>query len=331
MASVGLIRAGILFPVAVYVERSGGSAKALLARNGLPAWVLGDPELLIPMPALIRLLADAAREHGGSAGAKAGQTADVATLGMLGRLICGATTLGGALEALVELQSAFMSVGRVWVAPHGADVELCHAFPSRDERWQQTTRYALGLMIAIVRRAAGPSWRPAVVRSQAGRSDALAGVESLADAAIAYAEPVTSIVVSQALLATPLPAFARPAAAEVEEWWAAAPAIDFARSIGQVIDTLSCAGFPRIETTASTIGTSVRTLQRKLAKAGYTHEQLLARSRCAIATALLEKTDSKILDIALDLGYSDHAHFTRAFRRWTGHSPQEFRHNRTHG
>ena len=70
-------------------------------------------------------------------------------------------------------------------------------------------------------------------------------------------------------------------------------------------------------------------LQRQLAKAGRTHEQLLAQSRCAIATALLEKTDSKILDIALDLGYSDHAHFTRAFRRWTGHSPQEFRQSRS--
>jgi AraC-like DNA-binding protein len=331
MASVGLIRAGILCPIASYLERRGGSATALLARNGLPAWVLGDPELLIPMPALVRLAADAASVHGAGTIAEAGQVADVATFGTFGRLMCGGSTLGGALEALVEHQAAFMSTGRVWVAPHGYDVELCHAFPSLDERWQQTTHYALGLMIAIVRRAAGPSWRPATVRSQAGRSDALAGVESLADATIAYAQPVTSIVVPRDLLPKPLPAFARPAAAEIDGWRAAAPAIDFARSIGQIIETLSCDGFPRIETTASTIGTSVRTLQRQLAKAGFTHEQLLARSRCAIATALLEKTDSKILDIALDLGYSDHAHFTRAFRRWTGHSPQEFRHNRTNG
>jgi len=331
MASVGLIRAGILRPVASYVERQGGSATALLARNGLPAWVRGDPELLIPMTALVRLGADAASVHGAGAIAEASQVADIATFGMLGRLMCAGSTLGGALDALVEHQAAFMSTGRIWVAPHGYDVELCHAFPSLDERWHQTTHYALGMMIAIVRRAAGPSWRPATVRSQAGRSDALAGVEGLADAAIAYAQPVTSIVVPRDLLPKPLPAFAPPAAAEIDGWRATAPAIDFARSIGQIIETLSCDGFPRIETTASTIGTSVRTLQRQLAKAGFTHEQLLAQSRCAIATALLEKTDSKILDIALDLGYSDHAHFTRAFRRWTGHSPQEFRQNRTNG
>jgi len=39
------------------------------------------------------------------------------------------------------------------------------------------------------------------------------------------------------------------------------------------------------------------------------------RARFATAAALLEETDTKILDIALDLGYSDHAHFTRAFRQ----------------
>jgi AraC-like DNA-binding protein len=148
---------------------------------------------------------------------------------------------------------------------------------------------------------------------------------------MAFAQPVTSIVVPRELLAAPLPPFAPPAAAEVDEWRAAAPALDFVRSIGQIIETLSCENFPNIETTASTIGMSVRTLQRRLANAGFTHEQLLAQSRCAFATTLLEKTDSKILDIALDLGYSDHAHFTRAFRRWTGHSPQEFRQSRANG
>jgi AraC-like DNA-binding protein len=329
MASVGLIRAGVLSPAVTYVERAGGSAAALIVRNGLPASVLGDPELLIPMPALVRLLADAAND--GIPAALAGQDADVATLGMLGLLICASPTLGMALATLVEHHDAFMSTGRVWVASHGADVELCHAFSSLDERWQQTTHYALTLMIAIVRRAAGPTWRPAIVRCQGGRSDALTGVESLADSSIAFAQPVTGIVVPRELLASPLPPFTPPSAAEVEQWRAAAPAIDFVRSIGQIIETLSCEGFPSIETTASTIGTSVRTLQRRLAKSGYTHEQLLAQSRCSIATALLEKTDSKILDIALDLGYSDHAHFTRAFRRWTGHSPQEFRQSRANG
>jgi AraC-like DNA-binding protein len=331
MASVALIRAGILSPIVAFLERRGAFPRALIVRNGLPAWILGDTELLIPMAALIRLLGGAAKEIDAGAGALAGQDARVETLGMLGRLICGAPTLGDALAALVDHHPAFASNGRVWVASQGPDVELCHAFPPGDDRWPQTTHYAIGLMVAIVRRAAGPTWRPRTVRCQAGRSETLAGVECLRSASIAFGQPVTSIGIPRELLAARLPPSVPPAPAEIDAWTSAAPALDLPRAIGQVIETLSCEGFPGIEKTAYAIGTSVRTLQRRLADAGFTHEQLLARSRCAIATALLENTDSKILDIALDLGYSDHAHFTRAFRRWTGHSPQEFRQNRTNG
>jgi AraC-like DNA-binding protein len=40
---------------------------------------------------------------------------------------------------------------------------------------------------------------------------------------------------------------------------------------------------------------------------------------------LLEDPDAKILDIAFQLGYSDPAHFTRAFRKWTSISPNAYR------
>ena len=58
------------------------------------------------------------------------------------------------------------------------------------------------------------------------------------------------------------------------------------------------------------------------------YERLVVQSRFATATQLLQNTDVTVLDVALDAGYSDHAHFTRAFRRWTGMSPSEFRRTR---
>jgi AraC-like DNA-binding protein len=72
------------------------------------------------------------------------------------------------------------------------------------------------------------------------------------------------------------------------------------------------------------VGMSVRTLQRRLAGAGVSHDVLVAQTRFATAAAVLEQTSAKILDLALDLGYSDHANFTRAFRRWAGCSPREY-------
>jgi AraC-like DNA-binding protein len=72
---------------------------------------------------------------------------------------------------------------------------------------------------------------------------------------------------------------------------------------------------------------SVRTLQRRLAQAGASHNVLVAQARFATAAVVLERPDAKILELALDLGYSDHANFTRAFRRWAGCAPREFRWN----
>ena len=100
---------------------------------------------------------------------------------------------------------------------------------------------------------------------------------------------------------------------------------DFVGSIRQAIETLSCRDYPDVRMTADFVGISVRTLQRRLAAGGASHDLLVAQARFTTALAVLEQTDAKILDLALDLGYSDHANFTRAFRRWAGCSPREYR------
>src|SRR5262249_45391124 len=84
-------------------------------------------------------------------------------------------------------------------------------------------------------------------------------------------------------------------------------------------------GYPPIASAADAMGMSVRSLQRHLAEAGVTYKSLVTGARLAAARARLEDPDAKILDVALDLGYSDPAHFTRAFRPRAATAPREFR------
>ncbi|BBC03302.1 hypothetical protein BE61_87680 [Bradyrhizobium elkanii USDA 61] len=84
-------------------------------------------------------------------------------------------------------------------------------------------------------------------------------------------------------------------------------------------------GLPALAEVAEMAGASARSLQRKLAYAGMTYSDLLDIIRFENASKLLRDTDSKIIEIAFSSGYTDPAHFTRAFRRISGVTPREFR------
>lgn len=76
---------------------------------------------------------------------------------------------------------------------------------------------------------------------------------------------------------------------------------------------------------AESLGTSVRTLQRKLSELGLSYSMLVDQARHEVATQFLLTTDKKIIDLAYELGYQDPSHFARAFRRVAGESPREYR------
>jgi len=75
---------------------------------------------------------------------------------------------------------------------------------------------------------------------------------------------------------------------------------------------------------ATHLRTSVRTLQRRLSASGLTFTKLVDEIRRSAAIELVLAGALTGAQIAHMLGYSDQAHFTRAFRRWTGASPRQY-------
>ncbi|MEZ4298968.1 MAG: AraC family transcriptional regulator ligand-binding domain-containing protein [Polyangiaceae bacterium] len=76
---------------------------------------------------------------------------------------------------------------------------------------------------------------------------------------------------------------------------------------------------------AKRLSMSERTLKRRLAEQGTTFSALVDGARRQKAIALLLDKRLTLEAIATQLGYSDTANFTRAFRRWTGMPPGEAR------
>ena len=95
--------------------------------------------------------------------------------------------------------------------------------------------------------------------------------------------------------------------------------------VRQIVTNLLPDGQPDMHSVAEILRLSARTLQRRLYGEGLSFVGVVARTRCDVAQRMLGDPARKVIDVALDLGYSDPAHFTRAFVRWTGLTPREFR------
>ena len=88
--------------------------------------------------------------------------------------------------------------------------------------------------------------------------------------------------------------------------------------VRRIVSQLLPDGRPDVRSVARTVRVSTRTLQRRLSEEGFTFAGLVDLTRFDVAQRMLEDPARKVIDVALDLGYSDPAHFTRAFVRWTG-------------
>jgi AraC-like DNA-binding protein len=93
----------------------------------------------------------------------------------------------------------------------------------------------------------------------------------------------------------------------------------------QLMSELSLSGPLSVERVARHLGTSPRTLQRRLSNQGMTFRLLVDAVRLDVARSLVCHTDLPVQEVAARLGYRTPGSFARAFARWTGYSPSAYR------
>ncbi|KYF98843.1 hypothetical protein BE20_00450 [Sorangium cellulosum] len=84
-------------------------------------------------------------------------------------------------------------------------------------------------------------------------------------------------------------------------------------------------GVPDVAAAARALGMSARTLQRRLGDEGESYKSVLDEARRKLAIAHMRERGRTIAEVAFLLGFSEVSAFSRAFRRWTGHSPAAYR------
>jgi AraC-like DNA-binding protein len=79
------------------------------------------------------------------------------------------------------------------------------------------------------------------------------------------------------------------------------------------------------DTVASRLYRSTSTLQRQLSAEGTSYRDILETTRRSLAEKYLRDGDYTQAEIAYMVGFSDQSNFARAFKRWTGMSPGQYR------
>ena len=104
-----------------------------------------------------------------------------------------------------------------------------------------------------------------------------------------------------------------------------APPDDIEGQVMRAVVTGLQDGSVGIEPIAQRLGTTPRTLQRRLAAAGTSFAALVDRARRATAEHHLRDRALPIAEVSFLLGFADPSNFHRAFRRWTGTTPAAYR------
>lgn len=95
--------------------------------------------------------------------------------------------------------------------------------------------------------------------------------------------------------------------------------------VRHVVAELLRGGDPTLKSVARHLGVAPRTLQRRLKVEGVSFQSVLDDVRCALAKQYLGDAAIAIEETAFLLGFSEPSAFNRAFKRWTGATPSEFR------
>jgi AraC-like DNA-binding protein len=326
----GHLRIGGPLAIPEVLLRFGVDPGEVLASVGLDAGIFSDPENPVPCTSLGRLIsACVARTRCRHFGLLVGELGGLSSLGLVGLLIHQAPDVGTALRqaalylhlhdrAAVVVLSAQDGVGRIAYAIYAPGVESS----------EQIGEGAIAITCNVVRSLCGADWAPTEVLLAGRRPADVRPYRRFFRAPVRFDAEQNALVFPAAVLDQRLP-HAKPELQrlllEEVRRMDRALAPDFSTKVRRVLRAGLVVGQCSADRTAALFAMQRRTLSRRLRSEGTTFEALLAEIRYETARQLLTDTAMPMRQITDAVGYADVSVFTRAFRRWSGTTPTEWR------
>jgi AraC-like DNA-binding protein len=308
----------------------GAPVEALLDAHGLTRADFDDPEHTAPYADVDALLGACVRATScDSFGLRVGQHMNLRSLGILGRLAATADTVRQALNDLSLFFLMHDSGGAPITSIQGDQVVFGYVIQAVGvKNSQQIHDLATAATCNIMGDLCGPDWQPQAVLLPRRRPRDMAPYRAFFDAPLRFESLQGGVLFASRWLERPL-AGADPLLRRILMQEAGARMLDadplLLGDVRRVIRSLFEEGDCSRTRVADRLGIHERTLGRRLKAAGTTFQRLLDDTRSNTARQLLRDTRIPVRRIASALGYDDPTVFTRAFRRWTGLTPRDFR------
>jgi AraC-like DNA-binding protein len=242
-------------------------------------------------------------------------------------------TLASAMQRLARYMRVISDAARVWTEDEAEGTKLALRAPTGDRPLPAGVQDAfMASVIAAARSTFGTTFTPIAMRFRHSRPPCADRFEALFRCPIGFDAPESSMLIAREDLARPLPtANAELALANdrvLQDYLARMDRENIVDRVRRFAIERLPAGAPSEHDAAAALALSRRTLLRRLNEAGTNFRKLLDDTRRELALERLAAVGTPVNEIAYMLGFADAASFNRAFKRWTGASPSEYR-NRT--
>ena len=328
-------RVAVLRPFVRLLTDVGAPVERYFRQAGLPWYALEDADNYVPSHGYWKFLACSARAEGIlDLGFRVGEKfgAECADPHMT-ELLRKAPTLYQGLSKTSERVNRTVTHCRFGILqpPNCGSAYFYHS-PSCDAdnpAIEQIGLFGIMALIGMVRVYAGPQWQPAEIGLMTDQMPNLYIREHFPRTRMRLSQPVSYITLENTTLTLPpLPDEAAiPGSSPLD--YKPLPT-DFVSSLETVLLSYLQEGNMSIELAAALCNTSKRTLQRKLKEMGTHYTEVLDHARFRAASRMLQNAGMTVSDIGYRIGYSDVAHFARAFQRIAGVTPQMYRQQFNH-
>ncbi|MBS0406488.1 MAG: AraC family transcriptional regulator [Proteobacteria bacterium] len=313
-------------------ERQGVARAALLAQAGIaPAELAAERWPIDHITRLWRAAVHCTQDAG--FGLKAGAGVGPASFNVVGFLLQSAPTLRGAF-ALVQTYQRLISDGGRFQTIAGADACWVVYHPRQGQLAfsPHQIEAVLAAVVVFARWVTGSALRPQRVQFSQARIGPQAGYREVFQCPVEFEQAFSGVLLANALLDAPLPqANAQLAAAHHQHAAARLAALSRQDGLAQTLrvwiaSQLHAPGqAPTRAQAARALGLTERTLARRMQAEGLSFSGLLDTLRRDAALQAVAQTTRTLSEIGQALGYAEPSVFNRAFRRWTGGTPGQWR------